>query len=107
MVDASYFKVRDGARYVSKALFVVAGIRADGYREILGARIADGEDALLWEGYFDELKARVLHGFRMVISDGHRGIIQAVQHSFPNACWQSCQVHFMRNLLKTMAKKYL
>ena len=57
IVDASYFKVRDGARYVSKALFVVAGIRADGNREILGAKIADGEDGLLWEGYFDELKA--------------------------------------------------
>ena len=106
VVDASYFKVRDGARYVSKALFVVAGIRADGYREILGARIADGEDTLLWEGYFDELKARGLHGVRMVISDGHRGIIQAVQHSFPNASWQLCQVHFMRNLLKTMAKRH-
>jgi len=100
------FKVRDGARYVSKALFVVAGICADGHREILGAKIADGEDALLWEGYFDELKARGLHGVRMVISDGHRGITQAVQHSFPNASWQLCQVHFMRNLLKTMAKKH-
>ncbi|MBX8645103.1 MAG: transposase [Thermoplasmata archaeon] len=87
-------------------MFVVAGIRADGYREILRARIADGEHALLWEGYFDELKARGLHGVRMVISDGHRGIIQAVQHSFPNASWQLCHVHFMRNLLKTMAKKH-
>ncbi len=42
----------------------------------------------------------------MVISDGHKGIIQAVQHSFTDASWQLCQVHFMRNLLKTMAKKY-
>ena len=106
IVDASYFKVRDGARYVSKALFVVAGIRADGCREILGAKIADGEDGLLWEGYFDELKARGLHGVKVVISDGHKGIIQAVQHSFTGAAWQLCQVHFMRNLLKTMAKKY-
>ena len=106
IVDASYFKVRDGARYVSKALFVVAGIRADGNREILGAKIADGEDGLLWEGYFDELKARGLHGVRMVISDGHKGIIQAVQHSFTGAARQLCQVHFMRNILKTMAKKH-
>ena len=42
----------------------------------------------------------------MVISDGHKGIIQAVQHSFTGAAWQLCQVHFMRNLLKTMAKKH-
>ena len=48
-------------------------IRADGNREILGAKIADGEDGLLWEGYFDELKARGLHGVKTVISElkGH------------------------------------
>ena len=106
IVDASCFMVRDGARYLSKALFVVAGIRADGNREILGAKIADGEDGLLWEGYFDELKARGLHGVKMVISDGHKGIIQAVQHSFTGAAWQLCQVHFMRNILKTVAKSH-
>ena len=43
-VDASYFKIRDGVRYVNKALLVIAGIRSDGFREILGARIADSED---------------------------------------------------------------
>jgi putative transposase len=35
-VDASYFKVRDGVKYVNKALLVVAGVKTDGYREILG-----------------------------------------------------------------------
>ena len=48
-VDASYFKVRTDSRYVTKAFLVVMGIRDDGYREILGARIADGEDEL-WNG---------------------------------------------------------
>ena len=38
-VDASYYKIRDGARYVTKAVLVVAGVREDGYREILGARV--------------------------------------------------------------------
>ena len=106
IVDASYFKVRDGARYVSKALFAAAGIRADGNREVLSANIADGEDGLLWEGYFDELRARGLHEVKMVISDGLKSIIQAVQHSFTGAAWQLCQVHFMRNVMKTMAKKH-
>ena len=52
---------------------------------MLGARIADAEMELLWEGYFDELKARGLDGVKMVMSDDHRVIIQAVQYSFPFA----------------------
>jgi len=43
-VDASYYKIRDGARYVTKAALVVAGVRDDGYREILGARVTDCEN---------------------------------------------------------------
>lgn len=43
-LDASYFKVRTDGRYVNKALLVVTGIREDGYREILGATVADSED---------------------------------------------------------------
>ncbi len=105
IVDATYFKVRDGPKYVSKALFIVAGVRLDGQREILGAKIADAETELLWEGYFDELKARGLHGVKMVISDGHRGIRGAVERCFLGASWQMCQVHFIRNLMKVIPKK--
>uniref|UniRef100_Q46CB6 Transposase n=1 Tax=Methanosarcina barkeri (strain Fusaro / DSM 804) TaxID=269797 RepID=Q46CB6_METBF len=47
-VDATYLKVRDGLHYENKALFVVAGIRDDGLREILGVRLADSEDSLFW-----------------------------------------------------------
>ncbi len=61
-VDASYFKVREEIRYINKALLVIAGIRSDGYREILGARIADCEDELTWEDLFSELKERGLLG---------------------------------------------
>ncbi len=46
-IDAIYLKVRDGLHYENKALFVVAGIRDDGLREILGARLTDSEDSLL------------------------------------------------------------
>ena len=57
-VDASYFKVRDGVKYANKALLVVAGVRENGYREILGARVADAEHELTWEGIFSDLKDR-------------------------------------------------
>jgi len=105
-VDASYFKVRSGSRYVTKAFLVVTGVRDDGYREILGARISDGEDELFWSGLFQELKDRGLSGVKIVISDGHRGIQKAIERSFLGASWQMCHVHLARAVLKNIARKY-
>lgn len=104
-VDASYFKVRDGIRYINKALFVVAGVRDDGYREILGTRMVDSEDSMFWEDLFDDLKERGLRGVEMVVSDGHKGIQKAVESSFTGSSWQMCHVHFMRAVLKKLPKK--
>ncbi len=104
-VDASYFKVRSEGRYVNKALLTVTGIREDGYREILGAKVADGEDEPLWESFFEELKGRGLKAVRLVISDGHKGIQKAVEKAFLGASWQMCNVHFMRAVLKNIPKK--
>jgi transposase-like protein len=105
LVDASYFKIRDGIRYSNKALLVIAGIRDDGIREILGARIADCEDELTWEDLFSDLKDRGLQRVDMVISDGHKGIQTAVQRSFHGSSWQMCQVHFIRAVLKKVPRK--
>jgi putative transposase len=72
-VDASYFKVRYGAQYKTRALLIVTGIREDGCREILGARIAESEDSGFWSGLFRDLKDRGLEGVEMIIFDAHKG----------------------------------
>ena len=105
-VDASYFKVRNDSRYVTKAFMIVTGVRDDGYREILGARIADGEDELFWSGLFQDLADRGLSGVKLVVSDGHKGIRKAVEKSFLGASWQMCHVHLIRAVLRNVAKKY-
>ena len=104
-VDASYFKVRSGGHYLNKALFVATGVREDGYREILGAKVADVEDEGIWSVFFEELKERGLRGVQLVISDGHKGIQKAVQESFLGASWQLCNVHFERAVLKSIKQK--
>lgn len=104
-VDASYFKVRTNSRYVTKAFMIVTGIRDDGYREILGARIADSEDELFWSGLFQDLKDRGLSGVQLVVSDGHKGIQKAVETAFLGASWQMCHVHLVRAVLRNVAKK--
>jgi transposase-like protein len=105
-VDASYFKVRDGVKYVNKALLVVVGVREDGYREILGARVADAEHELTWEGMFSDLKDRGLIKVDLVISDGHTGIQSAAERMFPGSSWQLCHVHFIRAVLRKISRKY-
>jgi transposase-like protein len=105
LIDATYFKVRDGLHYENKALFVVAGIRDDGYREILGTRLADSEDSLFWEDLFDDLKERGLRGVKLIVSDGHKGIQKAVRESFIGSSWQMCYVHLTRQALKKVPKK--
>jgi transposase-like protein len=104
-VDASYFKVRDGGKYVTKAFLIITGIRDDGIREILGAKITDSESEGFWSGFFDELIDRGLKDVKLVVSDGHRGIQSAVSSRFLGATWQMCQVHFSRAVLNNIPNK--
>ena len=82
LIDVTYFKVRDELHYKNKALFVVAGIKDDGYLEILGTRLADREDSLFWEDLFEDLKERGLKSVKLIVSDGHKGIQKAVREFF-------------------------
>jgi putative transposase len=98
--------VREGVRYVTKAVQVVAGIREDGYREILGARITDCENEEFWSGLFEDLKERGLTRVQLVISDGHTGIQKAAEATFLGASRQMCQVHCTRAVLRDIPRKH-
>ena len=104
-VDAVYLKVRTHGRYVSKAILLIAGVREDGYRELIGLKVADREDEAFWRSLFDELKERGLRGVQMITSDGHKGIQGAVIEAFPGASWQMCLVHFLRAIMRNIPIK--
>jgi transposase-like protein len=99
IIDARYEKVRRGGSVVSQAVLVAVGISASGYREVLGAWVADSESEASWGGLFSELKQRGLRGVRHVVSDDHAGMGKAIERHFQNVVWQRCQVHFVRNAL--------
>ena len=104
-IDATYFKIREDGRYGNRALYVCTGIDSEGKREILSSRLYDSETEVEWESFFDNLKERGLHGVELVISDGHRGIMEAVTGSLLGAAWQYCHVHFMGNIMKLIPRK--
>jgi putative transposase len=105
IVDAVYIKARRNCQYANQAVLIVAGVREDGYREILGVQIADCEGEGFWNSLFEDLKKRGLYGVQLVISDGHMGIQNAVKKSFLGASWQMCQVHFLRAILSKIPKR--
>lgn len=104
-VDARYEHVRVDGRVVSQGVLLVTGLRGDdGRREILGVAVADTESEATYQALFRALTARGLSGVRLVISDDHAGLRQAITRHFQGASWQRCQVHLTRNLLGQVAR---
>jgi putative transposase len=99
VVDARYEKVRPGGAVVSQGVLVATGIDERGYREVLGAWVAESESEASWGEVFAELRQRGLRGVRYVVSDDHAGMVKAIGRHFQGAVWQRCQVHFVRNAL--------
>jgi putative transposase len=99
-VDARYEHVRQGGQIVSQGVLIVAGVRADGHREILAVAVADTESEATYHQLFRDLKARGLSGVQLVTSDDHRGLKAAIDRHFQGASWNRCQVHFTRDLVK-------
>ncbi len=98
-VDARYEHVRQGGQVVSQGVLIVAGVRADGHREILAVEVADTESAATYHHLFSDLKARGLSGVRLVTSDSHAGLKAAIDRHFQGASWNRCQVHFSRDVV--------
>lgn len=106
MVDATYFKVRENHRIVSKSLMIALATTKDGKREIIGFGAYPNETKSTWNAFLGSLKERGLHGVRIITSDAHEGIVDAIARVFPEVPWQRCQTHFSRNILDHAPKQY-
>ena len=105
-VDATYFKVREDRKILSKALMVAYAVNRVGIREVIGFGVYSRESKETWKDFFLTLKNRGLTGVRMITSDAHEGIQYAISQVFPDVPWQRCQVHFTRNILDKTPNRY-
>jgi putative transposase len=91
-------KARAGARIVSKAVTVATGVSRSGDREVLGVEVGDSEDGAFWIAFLRGLRARGLAGVKLVISDAHVGLREAITSVMLGASWQRCKVHLAHNV---------
>jgi putative transposase len=102
--DALVLKVREGGRVANVHALVATGVNADGHREILGLQVTSAEDGAGWLAFFRDLTARGLTGVRLVTSDAHRGLVDAIGATLPGASWQRCRTHYAANLMSITPK---
>ena len=106
IVDATYFKVRTDGRVISKAMMIALGTNSSGHREVLGFGAYKNESTETWTEFLAGLKARGLTGLKMITSDAHEGIINAVTTIFSGVPWQRCQFHLAKDISGKTPKKY-
>ena len=105
VLDARYEKVRLDGVIQSQAVLVAIGINWDGRRCVLGVELSNRESRSSWTNFVTGLKVRGLHGVEFVVSDDHAGLKRAVAELLPEAVWQRCYVHFLRNALDYLPRK--
>ncbi len=104
-VDATYLKVRENNRVVSKAAYIAIGVTEEGKYRILGFTVLGEESEENWNTFFNHLKDRGLMKIDLIISDKHKGLVASINKSFLNTEWQRCVFHFTKNFLKKVPPK--
>jgi putative transposase len=104
VLDATFCKARVNHRVISQAIVVAIGVTTGGRRQVLGFDVGDTESEEFWKTFLRSVKARGLSGVRLVLSDAHNGLKNAIRTVFQGTAWQRCRVHFMRNVLSNVPK---
>ena len=105
ILDARYEKVREDGAVRSQAVLVAIGINWEGRRNVLAVELAHRESLSSWRELLVSLRQRSLQGVEFVVSDDHAGLRRAIQEVLPEAVWQRCYVHFLRNALDYLPRK--
>ena len=102
--DALTIKVRENKQVVKASVLLATGVNGDGHREVLGMQVATSETKASWNTFFADLVARGLGGVRLVTSDAHAGLVEAIAANLPGAAWQRCRTHYAANLMAVCPK---
>ena len=104
--DCLYIPIKgDNINSQKKAIYVIIGVDAQGYKDILGMWIDKNESASFWTNVFEDLKSRGVEDILYMSSDGIAGFKGSLELVFPKTQSQRCVVHLTRNIYSICPKK--
>lgn len=98
-MDGVWHKRSWGGAVENVSILVAIGVDREGRREVIGVTEGMKEDAASWEQFVRSMIERGLKGVRLVVGDRCAGLVSTVDSMLPDARYQRCMVHFMRNVL--------
>ena len=104
-IDAVHFSVRDDNRIRKLAAYVILAITLDGKKDVISLQIGENESSKYWLGVLNDLKNRGVKDVMVICADGLTGIKEAINAAYPDAEYQRCIVHQVRNTLKYVSYK--
>lgn len=96
-LDAQYEKVRYEGSVRSLAVLKAVGVTESGTREVLGISCSLSEAEVHWRDFLQGLIKRGMSGLKLIISDCHAGLQQALRMTLPSVKWQRCLFHLAQN----------
>ena len=103
--DALRVKIREDGVVRIKAVYLALGVLRDGTRDILGLWIENTEGAKFWLKVFNDLKTRGVNDILIAVTDGLKGMEEALAAAYPETTLQTCIVHLIRNSLELASWK--
>jgi len=104
IVDA-HERVREAGVISSQAVLIAIGVDWDGRRQVLAVELASRESRSSWRDFLLALRGRGLNGVEFVVADDHAGLRAALREALPEAAYQRCYVHFLRNALDYLPRR--
>ncbi|MBS6717668.1 MAG: IS256 family transposase [Bifidobacterium longum] len=105
-VDGVWHKRTWGGSVENVSVLVAIGVDDTGHREVVGVAEGMKEDKASWEQFVRSMIERGLRGVRLVVGDRCAGLVPTVNSMLPDARYQRCMVHFMRNVLSKVSHKH-
>ena len=103
--DCLYIPIKDDLTSAKRAVYVIIGVDANGYKDILGLWIDKTESASFWSNVFEDLKERGVKDILYMSSDGIAGFKGSLERVFPRTQSQRCVVHLVRNIYSLCPRK--
>ncbi|MCW3789753.1 IS256 family transposase [Plebeiibacterium sediminum] len=104
-MDAMHYKVRDGGKVTSRAVYNILAINKEGRKELIGMYISESEGANFWLSVLTDLKSRGVKDILIACTDNLKGFSDAILSIYPETEIQKCVIHQIRNSLKYVASK--